>query len=126
MKRILSIIVGIALAATMFTGCRMAGGKAESLHEVSTYSTNGTLLSHELKKDTSYMGLRGLFASDKASQLSHNRSNALTGASAVTKVGAFSGQPEAASITAAGGAVGEAAGAILGNAVGALNLSTNK
>lgn len=113
-------VLAVASVAVLTSGCRTAGGRAESLHEVETYNpTNGMLISREVKRDTSYMGLKGLFASDAASALEHSRSNALTGASAETRVGKFSGKPEAAAITAAGGAVGAAANAIMGNAVGA-------
>ncbi|MEW6306061.1 MAG: hypothetical protein AB1705_21500 [Verrucomicrobiota bacterium] len=102
-----------ALAIVLLPGCSSTGGKAVSLHEVKTFDPQtGKLTFHEVKRDYSRIGGKGLLASKEATGFSHSRSNLLTGASSATGVGALKTKPEPDAIKAAG----EAAGAIIGAA----------
>lgn len=80
----------IFLGLALLTGCRTAGGKGYSYSCIEKYNDNGKITYREIKTDKNNIGVKGLFASDKATQVSYDRTNFM-GTTSKTAIGNMSG-----------------------------------
>ncbi len=86
----------IFLGLALLTGCRTAGGKGYSYSCVEKYNDNGKITYREIKTDKNSIGVKGLFASDKASQVGYDRTNFM-GTASRTVIGDMNGTTQNAS-----------------------------